>query len=249
MNSATPFVRTDKKDLELKQLEDRLLCHGYWHGNYFDNILEDHSLVSTWSDLANTWNDLPADEFMADGGKYRKRRFSEFRYDVLDGKLNYIPHSPFFQGADINYLNGGVDRKFHSLTPFVANHELIKEMTSSYALRFYRITGERRWRVFIHQVRITAAGGLAGLPTPEGVHKDGVTFSTLLCVKRSSNCVGAENIIYDNNKKSIYECLLSDPGELVIFDDQKVYHSVNKLYSRSDIDATRDMLFLEFTAI
>lgn len=229
-------------------IEQQLRHSGYWVGNYFNYFVTLAHRSSDWRAFLQTWDSLPPDEFMADGGKYRRRRFTELRYSVLNDEISILPHRPFFQDKYTNTLNGGVDRYFEPITPYIATHPFIKRMIRDYVAIFTRYKDVAVWQVYLHQVRITSSRGVAGFPTPEGIHKDGVTFSSLFCVNRTDNCIGAENSIYDNDKALLESFTLKRYGDLVIFDDSKVYHSVSQMNTSDDGVASRDMLFLEFTA-
>jgi hypothetical protein len=61
-----------------------------------------------WASFAASWNDLPIDGFMADGGRYRRRRFAAF--SVSPEQVERKPHQPHWQSRDYNALNGGVQR-------------------------------------------------------------------------------------------------------------------------------------------
>ncbi|MFL1553249.1 2OG-Fe dioxygenase family protein [Pseudomonas sp. E2-15] len=229
-------------------IELQLKHAGYWVGNYFNYFITLAHRSDDWRAFLDTWDGLPPDEFMADGGKYRRRRFTELRYNVQSDEIGILPHKPFFQDTYNNALNGGVDRHFEPITPYIATHPFIKRMIRDYVAIFTRYRDVAVWQVYVHQVRITSSRGIAGFPTPEGIHKDGVTFSSLFCINRTENCVGAENFIYDNDKNVLERFTLTGYGDLVIFDDSKVYHSVSQMNASDDCTASRDMLFLEFTA-
>lgn len=238
---------------ELKYNHDainkNIINSGYWVGNYFNyfNLNFNHN---DWVVLKNTWNDLPQDQFMADGGKYRFRRFSEIIYDTSLDNFIIKPHSFFFQDKYLNKLNGGVNRRFECITPYVIFHPIMKDMIRGYSEIFKKTVSSRYWKIFFHQVRIQATSSLEGKPAPEGIHKDGVNFSTLFCVNRTPSSDGAINIMYDNEKNEIEKVTLNRFGDLVIFDDSKVFHSVTPLQvQEGEKEAHRDMLFLEFTAM
>jgi hypothetical protein len=95
---------------------------------------------------------------------------------------------------------------------------------------------------------VSATPEMIGKPSPEGIHKDGVTFSTLFCVDRV-DADGAENILYDNEKTEIAKATLTSRGDCILFADERVYHYVTPMSVRAPAaSATRDMLFIEFIA-
>src|SRR5688500_3932816 len=56
--------------------------------------------------LSPSWNDLPPDEYLKDGGRYRKRRHASF---VVEGEaLTQVPHRAHWQPLEYNALHGGM---------------------------------------------------------------------------------------------------------------------------------------------
>src|ERR1700712_4682396 len=54
--------------------------------------------------LRPSWDDLPPDEHLRDGGRYRRRRHSCF---VVDGdSLTQVPHRAHWQPVEYNALHG-----------------------------------------------------------------------------------------------------------------------------------------------
>lgn len=220
---------------------------GYWVGSYSD-LFGPGKHGGMWPAFAASWDGLEADGFMADGGKYRSRRFSEFEYNVEASELRALPHRPFYQSKDLNKLNGGSDRHFAPITPFIAYHPIVIDMVKKYKHLFKEMTGVNMWHYYLHQVRITATKEMVGQPSPEGIHKDGVTFSTLFCVGRVG-ASGAANVIYDNEKTPLTQVILRHRGDCILMKDDSVYHYVTPMTvgEGSEI-ARRDMLFIEFIA-
>lgn len=184
---------------------------------------------------------------MADGGEYRYRRFSEFTYNNLDKSLNSKPHSYFIQPNYLNHLNGGIKRYFHPLTPYVAMNQELHKFICLVGNIISCINGNMLWKLYVHQVSILASKDQLGSPAPEGIHKDGMTFSVLLLIDRN-NINGGVNKFYNNDKELIDEVTLLDRYDFIIMDDRKGYHSVSDI---SVIETTnegkRSMLFLEFS--
>ncbi len=73
----------------------------------------------------DSWNRLEQDQYMADGGQYRKRRHATYAIDSAGQRARLMPYQPHYQTVDYNPLNGGVARYFapilddlhQSLTP------------------------------------------------------------------------------------------------------------------------------------
>jgi hypothetical protein len=64
---------------------------------------------------------LETDAFMADGGRYRRRRHANFTQGPgIPGVARRNPHRPHFQAVVHNSLNGGVERWFATVEEAVA---------------------------------------------------------------------------------------------------------------------------------
>ena len=135
-------------------------------------LLADDALVDTagpaWRRFTQSWDDLPIDTHMADGGTYRRRRYAAFRLAGTD--LQRLPHCAHFQERDHNPLNGGSPRWFAPMLPTVADGDTLRAIVRGTAAR---LEPAPAWQVEVHQFRIHADAAHPGLPTPEGMHRDG----------------------------------------------------------------------------
>ena len=60
--------------------------------------------------LGASWDDLPPDAYLRDGGRYRRRRHSCF---VAEGaRIEQAPHRAHWQPVEYNALHGGMQRWF-----------------------------------------------------------------------------------------------------------------------------------------
>ncbi len=71
------------------------------------------------SALDATWNDLPRDGYLKDGGKYRARRHSSFVQTIAPPSLTQAAHRAHWQPVDYNALHGGIERWFEPIAPGV----------------------------------------------------------------------------------------------------------------------------------
>lgn len=70
----------------------------------------DPQATSDWDLFADSWNDMPLDQYMADGGRYRRRRYATLSATEMPGSIRLEAHQPHYQSLDYNRLNGGVAR-------------------------------------------------------------------------------------------------------------------------------------------
>ena len=90
----------------------------------------DDALID-WSDFANSWNDMPLDQYMADGGRYRRRRYAVFTAPSKNGEILLEPHQPHYQSLNYNTLNGGIAREFEPI-----RSETIRSRSMQSVLKF-----------------------------------------------------------------------------------------------------------------
>ena len=78
-------------------------------------LLSTASPLSDFETFAASWNDLGLDTYMADGGRYRRRRHATYTADAF--RIARAPHQPHYQGREYNPLNGGIARWFEPVRP------------------------------------------------------------------------------------------------------------------------------------
>ena len=113
------------------------------------------------------------------------------------------PHQPHYQGLDYNNLNGGVARHYEPIEDAALRKggtidSLVTLGVGSPAV----LAPYSRWHIEAHQFRIERRRSRGGLPTPEGVHRDGVTFVLMAMVGRD-NVTGGESTVYNVEKQPV----------------------------------------------
>jgi hypothetical protein len=202
--------------------------------------------VAAWDVFADSWNDLGLDRFMADGGRYRRRRFAAFAASP-DGVARK-PHQPHYQSRDYNGLNGGVQRWFEPVLNAVAEHPVTQAVLREGLALFHPLTVDppARWHVELHQFRIEAGDGAAGLPTPEGAHRDGVDWVIVMLVERHNVASGVTDI-FANDGARLGAFTLERPRDTVFLDDHRVLHGVTAIHPlEPGAPARRDVLVATF---
>ncbi|KGQ45087.1 2OG-Fe dioxygenase family protein [Gallibacterium anatis] len=198
------------------------------------------------SDFLQSWFNLAIDKFMADGGTYRERTHAVFSSSVKKKLINKLPYQPHFQTKYYNSLNGDVPRYFEEIPENVLNNKVFSALLKMAHLLFSGID-YKNYYIEAHQFRINAKVGIEGLPTPEGVHRDGVRFVMMVMVSRE-NIQGGITTIYDLNKKELSQFTLKNILDIAIVDDQKVFHGVSPIY-KENLEknyAYRDVLVITF---
>lgn len=180
-----------------------------------------------WDGFARSWNDLGLDRYMADGGRYRRRRHATF--SVGGGHIERKPHQPHYQSRDYNMLNGGIERWFKPVRDEIGAHPILHAILAACEHTFTSLTPPdarpAAWHVELHQFRIEARLDQVGQPTPEGPHRDGVDWVLVLLVARE-NVESGETSIHDLRKHLLGSFTLSEPLDAALVDDSRVYHGV-----------------------
>jgi len=204
-----------------------------------------------WDAFADSWNDLGLDRFMADGGRYRRRRFAAFSAGARLGASGAVvrkPHQPHYQSRDYNGLNGGVQRWFEPVLDFVAQHPVTEGLLAEGLALFQALTVDppAAWHVELHQFRIEAGDDEAGLPTPEGAHRDGVDWVIVMLVNRHNVASGVTDIFGPDGAR-LGAFTLEQPRDSVFLDDHRVLHGVTAIHPlEPGAPALRDVLVATF---
>lgn len=206
--------------------------------------------VADWAAFADSWNDLGLDGFMADGGRYRRRRFAAFSAapGAQAGSVVRKPHQPHYQSRDYNSLNGGVQRWFEPVADAVAHHPVTLAVIQAGLDLFHPNTPAppAAWHVELHQFRIEAVAGQAGLPTPEGAHRDGVDWVIVMLIDRI-NVESGVTQIFAPDGTDLGSFTLTRPGDAVFLDDHRVMHGVTPIRPGDPAaPALRDVLVVTF---
>jgi hypothetical protein len=172
--------------------------------------------------LSPDWDNMPPDNYLKDGGRYRRRRHSSFVFE--HNTLSQVPHRAHWQSLDYNALHGGMERWFepmHEAT--VATPAWTKLLTAfAHTASQVRGTPHTKWCIEAHQFRIDTTDGI-GRPTPEGAHRDGVDFVAVFMLGRVG-IKGGETRVFEANGPQGERFTLSEPWSLMLLDDTRMIH-------------------------
>lgn len=189
------------------------------------------------------WDDLPPDNFLRDGGRYRRRRHSCFV--VEEATLRQEPHRAHYQPVEYNALHGGMHRMFEPVKPEDVQRPVLSRLMLAIGKVCSQAKQAQPWFVEAHQFRIDTTGGI-GRPTPEGAHRDGVDFVAILLVARTG-IKGGESRIFEFNGPHGKRFTLLEPWTLLIVDDQRVIHETTPIQPTA-AGGHRDTLVLTYRA-
>jgi len=189
------------------------------------DALEAVGSLADWPAFAASWNDLEVDSYLADRGRYRRRRHAVLSARP-SGAIVREPDQPHYQAAEYNPLFGGLARWFAPIDPDIARGASLSTILEFCRALFGSLApSAAAWRIEVHQFRIEARAGEAGQPTPEGVHRDGVDFVLVLLIARR-NIVSGTTTVYSVDRRPLGSFTLTAPLDAVLVDDARVCHGV-----------------------
>ena len=179
--------------------------------------------------LSGGWRDLPPDEFLKDGGRYRHRRHSCFLVEAEH--YEQVPHRAHWQPVEYNALHGGMQRWFAPMQDSTVSQGAWKKLMVSLAqLAQSSIAhdgAEQRWHIEAHQFRIDTSDGI-GRPTPEGAHRDGVDLVAVFLVDRQG-VKGGETRIFEATGPNGQRFTLTEPWSVLLLDDARMIHETTPI--------------------
>jgi hypothetical protein len=202
---------------------------------------------SQWPDLAKSWDRLPPDTHLRDGGHYRHRRHACYVQTLASNTLQATPHRAHWQPTDYNALHGGYERWFEPVEPTVSQAALWTGLLLALGRLFAQVKPAPQWSIEAHQFRIDTAGGV-GRPTPEGAHRDGVDFVVVMLVGRQG-VKGGETRVFDAHGPSGVRFVMTEPLTALLLDDTRVIHETTPIQpSGEPAGGYRDTLVLTYRA-
>jgi hypothetical protein len=212
-----------------EQLTSAIAEDGYAfvHAAEMRELLTATGALSDWSAFAASWNGLELDHYMADGGRYRRRRHAVYAASSA-GTIVRGPHQPHYQSRDYNALNGGIARWFAPIDEAIGSGSTMSTILACSRAVFESLSRRRDWHVEVHQFRIAARPGEEGRPTPEGVHRDGVDYVLVMLVERH-NIASGTTTVHEVGGRELGAFTLTAPLDAALLDDSRVAHGVTPI--------------------
>jgi len=207
--------------------------------------------LDDWATFADSWNELALDTYLADFGRYRRRRHAVFTSsNAGPGAARTITraeHQPHYQSLKYNPLQGDIERWFEPIVTDVSAGSPLQTILRFCDQVFGNLAPKvREWRIEVHQFRIEARPDEPGQPTPEGVHRDGVDYVLVLMVRRTNIAQGTTTI-HALDGTLLGSFTLVAPFDAAIVDDARVYHGVTPVEPiETALPAYRDVLVVTF---
>lgn len=171
--------------------------------------------------LIPSWDQLALDNYLKDGGRYRRRRHSCF---VQDGaRVDQTEHRAHWQPLEYNALHGGMHRLFEPVQPDTVAQPAWPALIGAIGqLCSAARQNAAPWYVEAHQFRIDTTDGI-GRPTPEGAHRDGVDFVAVILIARDG-IKGGETRVFEADGPNGKRFTMTEPWTMLLLDDATVIH-------------------------
>ena len=130
---------------------------------------------------------------------------------------------------------GGIERWFEPIEPAILGGETFERVVGFCLRLFGPFRPAVAWHIECHQFRIEARSEAAGLPTPEGVHRDGVDYVLVMLVNRT-NIESGTTTVHAPDGRALGSFTLSQPFDAALVDDARVMHGVTAV---RPVDASR----------
>jgi hypothetical protein len=204
--------------------------------------------LGDWDAFAASWNDLALDTQLPEGHRYRRRRHATLSAPPGEAGFRVEAHQPHYQAREYNLLVGGIERWFEPVRPEILAGESLRSIVGFCLALFGRFRPAAHWHIECHQFRIEARPDAAGLPTPEGIHRDGVDYVLVLLVNRT-NIESGTTTVHAPDGRALGRFTLSAPLDAALVDDARVMHGVTAVHPVDPArPAYRDVLVVTLKA-
>jgi hypothetical protein len=190
-----------------------------------------------------SWDALPPDAHLRDGGRYRRRRHASFV--VENGAARLVAPRAHWQPVEYNALHGGLERWFEPIEEGVVAAASWQRMLVAFAALASAAKGVHPWFVEAHQISIDTTDGI-GRPTPEGAHRDGVDFVVVVLVGREG-IKGGETRVFAADGPAGLRFTMLEPWTALVLDDARVIHETTPVQPLEGY-GHRDTLVLTYRA-
>ncbi len=242
LNDADPQVSTLLKEV-------RLDGFAFVAADSMRPLLVSIGDLSDWAAFVDSWNFLEPDQYLASKGRFRRRRHATFSA-MAQGSVVQEPHQAHFQALQYNALQGDIQRWFEPMSAAIVAGPTLHTILE-FCNEFFGLLASpgRRWHIEVHQFRIEATAGVAGEPTPEGSHRDGVDYVLVLLVNRH-NIASGTTTIHAPDGRLLGEFTLAHSLDAALIHDPRVFHGVTPVMPLvADEPAFRDVLVVTFRAL
>jgi selenocysteine lyase/cysteine desulfurase len=195
------------------------------------------------SELKDSFNYLNRDMYYEDK---RMRAFSLLKI-INVNNIEIIGNLQYYCSSKYNNNNGIIIRKYSNIESSILNNKCFKFLLYTFYNELKNHYNEININyIKVHQIRVYVSNNKSELNNL-GIHQEGYNAIGIACINRT-NIKGGINLIYDSSKKLVHGLQL-DEGEMLILNDNKLYHDILpiELYNDELDEGYRDILV--FTSV
>jgi hypothetical protein len=180
---------------------------------------------------------LATDHEVSDG--VRERRFSRFR--MTGSTLTVLPHLAFSQEDSFGHKRPA-HRRFE---PIVRPEDQLSDWSCLVELiaRQCGLVSLTDAEVGVHAIRTVATSGRAGVPAPEGLHRDGFDYIGILACE-TPLCGAATTLVSIADAERVDFGPLR-AGDLLVVNDREYLHYTKPFHTES-VTVNRDVVIFTF---
>lgn len=172
----------------------------------------------------------------------RFKHIAWLKVDLHRDSVQVLDNEPLFQPKEFNPTHGDLVRNYDQCEQSFLDRPDTMAFIKDFAA-FWKVDAND---VILFQMqRVRADVDVAGEPTVEGVHRDGIQALAVTCVNRV-NVVGGESIVYEDQagKHPVLRTML-EPGNSLYMQDMFLYHYVSPIKSADGINpGYRDIIIM-----
>lgn len=146
----------------------------------------------------------------------------------------------------MNKFTGGIERVFAPIRSQDADNPFLISLLHHNVRLFEQVSqlSPDNWNIDVHFVRVTGDLDEAGLPSPEGPHRDGFDYIALHHIKRN-NILGGVTTIYDPEGGFLEEFEMRHPLDTLYAQDNRILHHVSPIHGACG-QGYRDVLLTSY---
>jgi hypothetical protein len=188
--------------------------------------------------LIDSFNNLPRD--MHSLGRHRRIRLSQFfAYFEEDWIFALLPQRKYIQSARHIKIPeaGGVLRHREQM-------EVDPAPVMAFVMSQLGLDRCESYHVNVNQIRVIVDREFAGVPVPEGPHRDGHDYSVIGIVTRHNISGGETQVMLPDTTTPIFRSLLLE-NQAILIDDNRYIHYATDIKPIEGDEGYRDILVIE----
>lgn len=179
--------------------------------------------------------------------KRPEKRWRSFSSYIFDKSLSIWKKKDSIESKFNHQMDFHTVRASRSLEKVTLSEHQVSRLLDSVSV----ITGVdlKQFYVGLNLVRVEVDGNTSGFPAPD-FHQDGYDASCHINIQRMNVRGGESKVSLDREGKNIIVSTTLVPGDFILFDDRKYFHTATKVDALNSNEAGhRDMIIIDLVKI